>query len=268
MKYISAKKGSAMIIAIIVTTFISVATVATSQLIMSESRISLRYLDGITAGYGADAGVEWGLSAAKKDANLGNDNTQSSSPIKDGKLEIYPQKTGDLRSATFTASVWRALSEGADLVVAPGATQDIGLKGVGNMSWRLVEINKRSGPDSCPSPNTLFVYLSLSDSSGKSAILNRFSNATGTWPSGGADQSYYLTSNNLTLHISPIVLTSFLPSSANLESTNLAYPPAGCDYETKWQVSLPGGSIKTPSREIRGVGIYNKIQETAIALAQ
>lgn len=253
-----------MIIAIIVTTLISVTTIATSQLILSESQINLRYLDGIIASYAAESGVEWGLSAVRNNREFSQGNGKNDQAIKEGELEINMNLLNNMRNAQYKTFVWNSNQNNSEIDIGSGETQNLGFKGAGNSNWQLSQVEKMSGPDSCPASDNLFVYLLIKDSSSKTVILNRISNITGVWTEKKSDFDYYVSGIKNSLEIRPLILTRFLPTSTNLENESLKFPPADCNYKTKWNVRMPGSEITSSGVYIKGVGLYGFVAKENI----
>lgn len=253
-------RGSAMIIALIITTLVSVITIATSQLVLSESQISLRYLDGLVAGYGSDSGVEWGLSALKNNAEIGNASDQNSKAIKEAELNLG-DKSSSTKKPQYKTFIWASGKNNSEISIIQGDAQNISVKGAGNSSWKLSKIDKIAGADSCPDPQKLFVYLIVKDQSNKQTILNRISNVTGAWNQKRVDFDYFISGYENNLEIKPLVLTQFLPSAANIENAILKLPPNGCVYNTTWNVDMPGSQITSGATNIKGVGFFEDVEK-------
>lgn len=261
MKKFKTKNGSAMIIAIIVTAFIGAIAVSASQLIISEAQTNLRYLDGVVADYAAQSGVEWGLAAARKDSALGDESDQSSSPIKEGELDINSQLPNNLRATKFETYIWGSGSNDADLVIGQDDSQTLEVQGAGDIVWQLVGIEQTAG-DNCPATDSLHVYLNIVDDSGKTSVLNRYSNNTGTWPESSIDNSFYESRSISTLTVRPLILTGVMPSFTNIEEANLEFVSDNCDYKTLWNINAPTATINVNQLIIRGIGLYGDVQKS------
>lgn len=259
MKIINEKRGSAMLIAIVITTFISLVTVATSKLIISEAQINLRYLDGQVANYAAESAIEWGLAATKQSNEIGGTNNQSSDSVHTDDFTINNSLAGNLRSANLSTYVWASATDLANVVIGLDGQQELTVSGAGSMQWQLTNISQR-GDNNCPDPESLYVYLRIAGGASEK-ILNYISNTQGIWSESASDQSYYLTNSRTDINVKPIITTRFLPSVANIEGSNISLPPQGCGYVTSWKVGLAGGAIEGSSRYIKGVGLYGDVKK-------
>lgn len=258
---IKTKNGSAMIIAIIVTAFIGAIAVSTSQLVISEAQINLRYLDGIVADYAAQSAVEWGLAAAREDSSLGDESDQTSSPIKEGKLEINSQISNNLRATKFETYIWSDSSGDADLIIGNNDSRTLEIQGAGDIVWQLIGIEQTAG-DNCPATDSLHIYLNITDDSGKTSILNRYSNNSGVWPESSIDNSFYESKSISTLTVRPLILTGVMPSFTNIEEANLKFVADDCEYKTLWNINAPTATINTAKKTIRGIGLYGDVQKS------
>lgn len=259
MKKLKTKNGSAMIIAIIVTAFIGAIAVSASQLVISEAQINLRYLDGIVADYAAQSAVEWGLAEAREDSSLGDGLDQTSLPIKEGELEINTELPNNLRATKFETYIWSDSSGDADLVIENSDSRTLEIQGAGDIVWKLVGIEQTAG-DNCPATDSLHIYLNITDDSGKTLILNRYSNNSGVWPESSIDNSFYESKSISTLTVRPLILTGVMLSFTNIEEANLEFVSDNCDYKTLWNINAPTATINTAQKTIRGIGLYGDVK--------
>jgi len=256
VKFIHRRNGSAMIIAIIVATFIGVSAIASSQLILNEAKINIRYLDGLVARYSAEAGAEWGLAAIEKNSNIGKEKKEDSEPVKSGELTIKKTNLKDLQKSTYNVKIWNSGENNNELKIIDNDFKSINVNGAGAISFNLSDIEKIEGSDNCPDGKSLFVYLNIAENSGREIVLNKYSNESGIW-NNNQDNSFYLSNIKSMLKIQPLLLTKFY-SISSVTKDDL---PSECKYQTIWKINLPQGSIDSGGSFINAIGNYGDIRK-------
>ena len=234
------RKGSAIIIAIIVVTFISTVVIGSSQIFLSENTQNSQYLAGTQTWYGAYSALDL-LSGSNQNEISLNINFDSFSA----------------NSKKLTATATKSSADSAESVTIAGNGEvKYTIKKVGGVKLWLKNIDV-SGND-CPQGNELYVYLKSSIDGGSDKILNSLSQIRGVWPDTFTDNSINISSIGKTLTLSPIVNDKFYLGSGigGNEVTKK------CAVTTQWKISASQGALERQGGGTQATAAYSGITKT------
>lgn len=233
------QNGSAIIIAIIIITFISTIVIGSSQIFLKESSQNVKYLDGLQSWFAAYSGLD--LLTGSTGDNYSGSIEVGSDKISKRKASINASKSGGDVGEHLSLSA----GKGAKYTINKLGTAKLWLKGV-----------DATGKD-CPDSNSLYVYLKYSIEGGTSNTLNKASQIRGNWPDTYEDNSINLYLLNNTLTLIPVVSDKFLIDASAGGSIS-----DKCDITTQWKISAPAGSLTPQSRNAKSTGSFGEIIKT------
>lgn len=233
------RKGSAIIIAIVVVTFVSTVVIGSSQIFLNENKQNSQYLDGIQAWYGAYSGLD--LLSGSIERNVSKNIDIASSGGTARKLGINASKGSD--------------DTGESLNLTADSSAKFTVNKLGQAKFWLKNIDI-SG-ENCPQGNSLYVYLKTSIEGDNGKIINGTSHVRGVWPDTLSDNGINLYSLGKTLTLTPIVNDKFYLGIS--ENNGL---PAGCKVTTQWKISSPSGAMARQGGSVWSTATFSGITKT------
>jgi len=236
------KSGSALIISLLLLTFMSVSILMISHLVIRETRVATRYQDELAAKYAAESGMEWALAKIKSDpdfAIIEGDFSSITDPIPLPEITIG---TTSQDSPSYTVDLTRTVqstSQGVEVVVNKDESKEINLVNASTQYWTIEDVILN--PANCANANQLYYYLeikeykrgnnqSYDDSPAQEKVLNN-SNANdirGMW----SNLQYIPSLGGDFIRIRPIVLQRTMPrNAAQLEGSTSSVLSANCEVE-------------------------------------
>jgi hypothetical protein len=232
-------KGSAIIIAIIIITFISTIVIGSSQIFLKENSRNVNYLDGLQSWFAAYSGLDL-LSESTGD-NFS------------GSIDIRSDQTGK-RTASINSSKSGG-DVGESLTLSAGKVSKFSIDKLGAVRLWFKGIDTTG--EGCPDGNSLYVYLKYSIDGGTSDTLNKTSQIRGNWPDTYQDNSINLYLLDKTLAVVPVVSDKFLIDASAGSSIS-----DKCEMTTLWKVSAPAGSLTPQTKNAKSTGSFGDIAKT------